>query len=295
MNYITEIKLFHDWLETHGEMTPAAVLLWYGLMFLTNKAGWRKGVALPMSRIEGVTLMTESRIYRARKILVEAGILEVEEKGSHRASVYTLIPFEEFRDLQSALHNDTHSDTQNEGQNETQIDGNAPRALQNEAENDTHFGSITKPRLNRDVRKNQKKKFSLEAWLEEVESPWNELMRMWLEYKKARNEAYTSEMGTKACLTKLKNLSGNSPQTAQAIIEQSMANNWAGLFPLSAQTSRGRPSGSGSLVPATGQRLGQILQPETEEHRNAILDKFKRKAAADMSHRPSEQKDNTND
>ena len=45
MNYITEIKLFHDWLETHGEMTPAAVLLWYGLMFLTNKAGWRKGVA----------------------------------------------------------------------------------------------------------------------------------------------------------------------------------------------------------------------------------------------------------
>ena len=51
MNYITEIKLFLDWLETHGEMTPAAVLLWYGLMFLTNKAGWRKGVALPMSRI----------------------------------------------------------------------------------------------------------------------------------------------------------------------------------------------------------------------------------------------------
>ena len=145
------------------------------------------------------------------------------------------------------------------------------------------------------VRKNQKKKFSLEAWLEEVESPWDELMRMWLEYKKARNEAYTSEMGTKACLTKLKNLSGNSPQTAQAIIEQSMANNWAGLFPLSAQTSRGRPSGSGTLVPATGQRIGQILQPETEEHRNAILDKFKRKAAADMSHRPSERKDNTND
>ena len=44
MNYITEIKLFHDWLETHGEMTPAAVLLWYGLMFLTNKAGWRKSL-----------------------------------------------------------------------------------------------------------------------------------------------------------------------------------------------------------------------------------------------------------
>ena len=170
MNYITEIKLFHDWLETHGEMTPAAVLLWYGLMFLTNKAGWRKEVALSMSRIEGVTLMTESRIYRARKILVEAGILDVEEKGSRRASVYTLIPFEELRDLQSAPHNDAHCDTQNEGQNETHLDGNAPKALQNEAGYDTHFGSITKPRLNCDVRKFQKekKKFSAEQWLTEV-------------------------------------------------------------------------------------------------------------------------------
>ena len=77
-------------------------------------------------------------------------------------------------------------------------------------------------------------------------------------------------MGAKSCLTKLRNLAGGNPQTAQAIIEQSMANNWAGLFPLSGQRARGHPS-----VPATGQRLGQILQPESEEHKNSILEKFR--------------------
>ena len=78
-------------------------------------------------------------------------------------------------------------------------------------------------------------------------------------------------MSAKAFLTSIKNLSGNDPKVAQAIIERSMANNWAGLFPLSGQSARGHPPNA----PATGQRIGQILQPETEEHRQSILEKFR--------------------
>lgn len=33
MNYLTEIKLFYDWLETHP-MTPSAIALWHGLISL---------------------------------------------------------------------------------------------------------------------------------------------------------------------------------------------------------------------------------------------------------------------
>jgi len=96
-------------------------------------------------------------------------------------------------------------------------------------------------------------------------------MLLWLEYKKARKDAYTAVSGVKMCLTKLKNMSGSDPRVAQEIIERSMANNWAGLFPLSGQSSRGHPVD----VPARGQRIGQILQPETEEHRNEILERFR--------------------
>ena len=68
----------------------------------------------------------------------------------------------------------------------------------------------------------------------------------------------------------LRNLSGNNSETAVAIIDQSMANNWAGLFELKRQayTPRGQPQ------PSTGQHIGQIKQPETEEHKNRILEKF---------------------
>ena len=95
-------------------------------------------------------------------------------------------------------------------------------------------------------------------------------MRIWLEYKRSRKETYASQMGANACLKKLRELSGNSPELAQKIVEQSIANNWAGLFPSKEQTARGHPA-----APATGQRIGQIMQPDSEEHRNSILQKFK--------------------
>ena len=72
MNYLTEIKLFYDWLETH-ELTPSAILLWHGLMFIANRAGWETEMTVPMRRLEGVTYMTVASIYRARKVLVDAG------------------------------------------------------------------------------------------------------------------------------------------------------------------------------------------------------------------------------
>ena len=54
----------------------------------------------------------------------------------------------------------------------------------------------------------------------------------WLEYKKQRKEAYKTEKSIQLCYNKLVKLSGNNPDTARQIVEQSMANNWAGLFEL---------------------------------------------------------------
>ena len=71
-----------------------------------------------------------------------------------------------------------------------------------------------------------------EKFLSSLNSPWRELMAAWLEYKRTRRESYTSELGAKKCLTMLRSLSGNNPAAAAAIIDRSVANNWAGLFPL---------------------------------------------------------------
>jgi hypothetical protein len=52
----------------------------------------------------------------------------------------------------------------------------------------------------------------------------------WIEHKKARKEMYKSEVSLKACYNKLVNLSENDPAAANEIVNNSLANNWAGLF-----------------------------------------------------------------
>lgn len=54
----------------------------------------------------------------------------------------------------------------------------------------------------------------------------------WLEYKKQRKEAYKTGKSIQCCYNKLIKLSGGNPDIAKQIVEQSMANNWAGLFEL---------------------------------------------------------------
>ena len=43
MNYMLEIKLFYDWLETH-ELSAMGISLWHALMQVASRSGWR-GVA----------------------------------------------------------------------------------------------------------------------------------------------------------------------------------------------------------------------------------------------------------
>lgn len=54
----------------------------------------------------------------------------------------------------------------------------------------------------------------------------------WVDYKKSKGERYKNEKSLKACYNRLVNLSGGDAGVAAMIVEQSMANNWKGLFPL---------------------------------------------------------------
>ena len=116
--------------------------------------------------------------------------------------------------------------------------------------------------------KNKEPLFDANNCISTLEPPWQEVMRVWLEYKHSRKERYKSEMSVGKCLSQLKSLSGSNTQTAQQIIDQSIANNWAGLFPLRNQGYQARGQ------PATGQHIGQIKQPESEEKKNRIIKNF---------------------
>ena len=69
-----------------------------------------------------------------------------------------------------------------------------------------------------------------------------EVVKTWLAYKKEKNQTY-KPTGFKAFYKSLCKLSGNNSQVAMAIIEQSMQNNYAGIFPLrnNNNNNHGRP------------------------------------------------------
>lgn len=322
MNYMAEIKMFYDWLETHS-LTPASISLWHGLMHIANRSGWRSPLHISSSLIELRTGISRSTLKRERTKLVEAGLLVVEfGKGRGRTSY-------ELRSLSSQLvvQIEPQGESQNT-ENEFLPDESAQFAVQTEPQDEpqvfqnrfasdesvqvaVHSEPQTVPpiiyklnytesnkeksekedsgkmdvgadappslysspdRKEKSSGKKEKKAPSphvdTDTILQTIEPPWRELMHTWLEHKRLRKESYRSEIGIRKCLSMLRNLSGNNPATATAIIDQSIANNWAGLFELKRQayTPRGQP--------ATGQHIGQIKQPETEEHKNRILEKF---------------------
>jgi len=58
------------------------------------------------------------------------------------------------------------------------------------------------------------------------------LVQRWIEYKKARKEKFASQDSLNTFVKKLVRISSGNFETAEKIIEESMANNWAGIFEL---------------------------------------------------------------
>lgn len=64
-----------------------------------------------------------------------------------------------------------------------------------------------------------------------TESKIREALEKWIAYKKERKQSY-KPTGLKACVEKLERLSNNNPDLAMRIVDESISNNWSGLFPL---------------------------------------------------------------
>jgi len=88
-----------------------------------------------------------------------------------------------------------------------------------------------------------------------VDPAFEESFSMWLEYKHQRKESYKSDMSLKACYNKLVKLAGGDPSVAMAIVEQSMANNWAGLFALKNDSSNATADNQPNHDPRTAERM----------------------------------------
>lgn len=81
--------------------------------------------------------------------------------------------------------------------------------------------------IDKSISKKNKKNLDLSF----VDYSFMPIIQEWLAYKKEKRQTYT-QTGVKQLYKKLLQLSGNNVITARKIIEQSMANNYSGIFPL---------------------------------------------------------------
>ena len=70
-----------------------------------------------------------------------------------------------------------------------------------------------------------------------VRTDMQPVVEKWLRYKREKGQSY-KPTGFSTFVNKLMKLSGGNVETAKLIIEESIANNWAGIFPLKNNAAR---------------------------------------------------------
>ena len=93
-----------------------------------------------------------------------------------------------------------------------------------------------------------------------IEDSFRDTFFSWLDYKRERKEKYKSARSLVQCYKNLKKLSSDNPDTAKQIVEQSIGNNWAGLFQLRQQYGTGSRTFNGNQ---TGAPSNQQLVADT--------------------------------
>ena len=91
MNYIAEINVFNQWLETHYLSTHAQ-LLWYKFMNLFNKTGWQEWVQVDNLRLMVfINAGSYKTALKARDELIEKGLLTYVKGKKGQPNSYKMI------------------------------------------------------------------------------------------------------------------------------------------------------------------------------------------------------------
>lgn len=113
--------------------------------------------------------------------------------------------------------------------------------------------------INKNNKENKNNTNSIEDILLSVEDNWRSIIEQWLQYKKDSGKPYKSARAVQSFITNLRNNSGNNASTAAEMVNNAMANNWSGVFPLRKQSTPNKT----------------ILHPKDEEQKKRIINQLK--------------------
>jgi len=92
VNYIQQINSFEQWAEVNMPST-GQYALYYALLAINNRAGWKEWFKVANSTIETRIGMSAQGIRKARSYLVDHKLIEIQIIGSNKATLYKIMPF----------------------------------------------------------------------------------------------------------------------------------------------------------------------------------------------------------
>lgn len=142
------------------------------------------------------------------------------EKGIFGAVEYTLKANKDLPNTENTV-----AEKSRHGKNPTQHNKDSLHSIDNIDNKDNNEEK-------KDNKLSSKKKSSIVDELTFIAKEMLPIVLEWLEYKQERKQSYKSPKSIKIFYNHLVKLSNNDADIARKIIEQSMANNWAGIFAL---------------------------------------------------------------
>lgn len=119
-NYIIEINMFYDWLETN-QIPKSSIALWHALMHIANKTRWEKVFTVAMSTIESKTGFKRSELFEARNRLEQKGRIKWNQRSGNLCAEYQIMFF--------CVHNtDTNTDTKAYANTDTNTDAKSTQS-----------------------------------------------------------------------------------------------------------------------------------------------------------------------
>ncbi|WP_195476851.1 helix-turn-helix domain-containing protein [Bacteroides finegoldii] len=199
--------------------TATEQALFYELVAICNGEDWRDVFDCSNIELCFALNVNEKTLIKARESLINAGLIYYKSGKNKRViSSYSFV--KEFKTTVTTTVNFTANQTANDTGDSTVVKG------VNNTGDSTDYN-----KLKQKPNKNILSKVS-HGDFDFISTEFLETFILWLEYKKDRRENYKSEKSLKACYNKLVKLSKGNPEIASQIINEAIANNWAGFFEL---------------------------------------------------------------
>lgn len=199
--------------------TATEQALFYGLVAICNGEDWRDVFDCSNIELCFALNVNERTLVKARESLINAGLIYYRSGKSRRVvSSYSFV--KEFKTTVMTTVNNTVDNTPDKP-----TDKRGDKAT-NSTTNSTDYNKLKQKPNENILSKVSHGDFDF------ISNEFLETFTLWLEYKKDRRENYKSEKSLKACYNKLVKLSKGNPAVASQIVDESIANNWAGFFEL---------------------------------------------------------------